>query len=586
MVATAPITTSDRNGVDAGLGLARTAGRFAVVAAFATIAIILLSGQANADAEGEEEVGVPVAAETGAPSSNVVPPTTADPSAETLEDGLGAASSPGGVMAPTPVPSNMALVAGQDGPAPVEEIDRPTQQASPSVAASSSSVPPVGTSSGTAAADDADAAVISSATHSPPPASLPAPEGEVAPAPDPEPEPMPLPQPEPTPVPELETEAPALTTSAAAATAQAAPPAAATMEYPDAAAAYQPTVPGHTAAPHQSPVPVEHDFGGPGFGGLTDEAAETSDDGPNSGPSTVPSEVTAPVHDNLPPGLANLFAMCQAALPDEAIAGLDDLGSSVPVPTQLGSLGPAASLAPATSVVDSLTAPATKTVTATLDPVVDDLRPTVNEVTSTVAHTAGEVAPDVPVVQIPIVEPQLPGSDPTGPTSPGSGTSGPGSQNGPSGSDDNTTVDEQATLDLFPGPSWNVTEVPGGGVPNSPSAPPPQSGGTDFDGQTRNFDNVTRTQVEQTDHGSSQDDTGHDSEQDGVPAPVPNQIPTTPAAPSSHGGSSGPAAGGSDLGQTDVDAHRLPGTTHLGAAFPDVWRLPGSPSFEPGHSPD
>lgn len=492
MVAAAPITTSDRNGIETGSGMARTVVRIAVIAAFATIAVILLGSQANAaecgsddepsdctttqpaaqQGSGDEEEGVPATAEAGAPS-NVVVPTTVDPSAETFEDGPGAASSPGGVMAPTPVPSNMALVAGQDGPAPVEEIDRPTQQASPSVAASSSSVPPVGTSSGTAAADDADAAVISSATHSPPPASLPAPEGEVVPA--------------------------------------------------------------HSEA--------------------------------------------------MPEGVADMVATGQAALPDEVAAGVDEVSSSVPVPAS--ALAPllnttSGTLVPATSTVDSLTTP----VTDTLNPVVHDLKPTVNKVTGTVVGTTQDVVPDVPVVHIPVVEPQLPGSGPTGPTSPGSGTNGSGSQNGAGGSDDNTTVDEQPTLDLFPGPSWNVSEVPGGGVPNSPSAPPPQSGGTDLDGQTGNFDNVTRTQVEQTDHGSSPDDTGHGTEQDGVPAPVPNQIPITPAAPSSHGGSSGSAGSGSDLGQADLDAHRLPGTTHVGAAFPEVWRLPGSPSFEPGHSPD
>lgn len=528
MVAAAPITTRDRNGIEAGPGIARIVLRIAGVAALATIAVILLgSSQASASecesddeasdctaqpevaqqGQGDEDEGLP-ANDAGAPS-NAVPPTTADPSAETFEDGPGAASSPGGVMAPTPVPSNMALVAGQDGPAPVEEIDRPTQQASPSVAASSSSVPPVGTSSGTAAAEDADAAVISSATHSPPPASLPAPEGEVVPAP-----------------------------------------------------------------PHQAPGPVEQELGWPGTGGLAEEAAGASHPDANQ---TVPAE-------SMPEGVADIVATGQAALPDEVAAGVDEVSSSVPVPALAPLLSPTSStLAPATSTVDSLTTPVTEPVTDALDPVVRDLKPTVNDVTDTVAGTTQGVAPDVPVVHIPIVEPQLPGS---GPSSPGSGTNGSGGQNGAGGSDDNTAVDEQPFLDLFPGPNWNVSEVPGGGVPNSPSAPPPQSGGTDFDGQSNNFDDVTRTQVEQTDHGSSQDDTGHDSEQDGVPAPVPNQIPATPATPSSHGGSSGSAGSGSDLGQADLDAHRLPGTTHVGAASPEVWRLPGSPSFEPGHSPD
>lgn len=428
MVAAASITTRDRIGIDTGSGIARTVVRIAVVAAFATIAVILLGSQANASEcgsdeeasdctaqpevaqqdQGDEEEGLP-ANDVGVPS-NAVPPTTVDPSAETIEDGLGAASSPGGVMAPTPVPSNQALVAGQDGPAPVEEIDRPTQQAVSSVAASSSSVPPVGTSSGAAATNDADAAMVSSTTHSPPSASLPAPEGEV---------------------------------------------------------------------------------------------------------------------------VTDLIATGQSVLPES------------------------------------------------LDPVVDNLKPTVNSVAGTVTDTTDEVVSDVPDIGIPIVDPELPGLLGLGDGPNSSTTAGSTGGNGQNGSGDDATTGEPFLLHLFPVPSWSPAAASAHGVPHGLSAPPPQSGGSAYDEQSRSFNDAIRSQVE---HGSLDD---RDSkQQDGVPAPVPTQIPATPTAPSSHGGSSGPSGGGSDLGQADLDAHRLPGTAHLKAASHEVWRLPGSPSFEPGHSPD
>ncbi|WP_109508498.1 hypothetical protein [Nocardioides speluncae] len=559
MVAAAPITACDHIGTDTGPGIARTVVRIAVIAAFATIAVILLGSQANADGCGSEDEAGDCATQSAdaqqdeqqdqlAPS-NMVPPTTADPSAETFEDGPGAASSPGGVMAPTPVPSNMALVAGQDGPAPVEEIDRPTQTATPSAAVSSGSVPPVGTSSGTADADNADSAVISSTTHSPPPESLPAPEGEVGPTPAP------------TPVTEPET----------AAATQAIEPAAAAM-------------PDLDLAPYQAPAPVEHDLGWPGSGGLTEETAGTI----HGNTPAAPSNLTDPLSETMPDGLADLFATCQSALPDEVAAGVDDLSSSVPVPAGLGSVAATPALAPATGVVDSLATPVTEPVTDSLDPVIERLRPTVNGVAGSVTHTANDVVPDVPAVHIPIVDPQLPGSgnggaSPASPTSPA--TSG-SSQNG--SGDDQTTIGEQLLLDLFPGPSSTPPDGPADGVPdNPPSAPPPQSGGSAYGEQSSPFDHAIRSQVERTAHGSSQGDTDRNSQQDGVPAPVPSQIPATPAAPSSHGGSSGPAGGGgSDLGQTDLDALGLPGTTHLGAASHEAWRLPGAPTFGPGHSPD
>ncbi|MGH3500995.1 MAG: hypothetical protein ACRDQA_08890 [Nocardioidaceae bacterium] len=71
-----------------------------------------------------------------------------------------------------------------------------------------------------------------------------------------------------------------------------------------------------------------------------------------------------------------------------------------------------------------------------------------------------------------------------------------------------------------------------------------------------------------------------------VPTPDHGNLPSIPVPSSGSTGSPAPSGATGGVSAADISDLRLPGTTACGAATSSTWRLPGSPSFDPGCSPD
>lgn len=211
-------------------------------------------------------------------------------------------------------------------------------------------------------------------------------------------------------------------------------------------------------------------------------------------------------------------------------------------------------LALTTPVVGSVTGGLTDVTTPVADTVdttgtrIQTVVSSTTQVIDTVGQETGEV---------------LCGATGSGPCDPGTGDSGaslPGTEDG------------AATLPVDGG---NTAETPSTG-----DAFPVLLGGLAFPMLPRGSDALTLQDAIQTSAEETPDGASHNG---GLDQSVPTDEPR-PMGPEGNG--PGPVVGGAaPIASTLVDV-RLPDAHHAAAVPADAWRLPGSVTFEPGHSPD
>ncbi|MPZ60701.1 MAG: hypothetical protein GEU93_05285 [Propionibacteriales bacterium] len=170
----------------------------------------------------------------------------------------------------------------------------------------------------------------------------------------------------------------------------------------------------------------------------------------------------------------------------------------------------------------------------------------------------------------------------------------PGRLNARSGGDDQASeATGESAIDHEPAPgAFGSDDVSAGSVP-VPTVPrvPAHEGGSDGPAHAAGFiqhtaagDAVRKTSSPAS-HGmdpASQAGAGASPE---LPVPGSMSLPGVVGV-TGHGGGSVHSGGGADLGPVDTAALSLPGTSTPGAVHAVGWRLPGSPSFDSGQSPD